>query len=654
MYKYDIGIVIVNYNVRYFLEQCLYSVRKALKPNLKVEVWVVDNASVDGSVSLLQSNFPDIHLIANEKNVGFSAANNQAIRMMDSKYVLLLNPDTILEEDTLDLCYRFMEQKPEAGAMGVRMIDGAGNFLPESKRKVPDLWNSFCKLTYLSDIFPKSKTFSGYNLGYLPEMDTHQIEVLCGAFMFMRKETLDKSGLLDEAFFMYGEDIDLSYRILQAGYQVWYYPETSIIHYKGESTKKGSINYVKTFYGAMQIYVNKHYGQGNARIFKNIITAGIYLRAVLSAFFKIIKELMRPVLDLVLLYFALHGIKMFWANFYFKNPDYYTDTSISYVLAAYSGVWIFVLWILGHYDEKTKIWSTIKMVLSGTLVILTAYALLPEAWRSSRAIILLGTISACLVALVTGFILKWLKGNNNSHHGVEGNIAIVAQKENGTKLKEIISSAVSFAHEFYFFAPANVAKDSFYTNDVQALPEIVRTLKIKEIIYSSEDMSMKKIMQSMSAIGAGISFKIGGDDALSIIGSSSKHHQGAFYTMDMKYAISDGASLRLKRILDIFFAVLAIVFFPILYFLTGFRPKVFSNATAVLIGDATWIGYGGDPSDYNFLPLLPKAIIPYATIDKVLHYSADHHKIKNTEYAKEYYILKDISLVIRYFYKMGD
>lgn len=654
MNKYDIGIVIVNYNVRYFLEQCLYSVRKAMKPHLKVEVWVVDNASVDGSVSLIHTNFPEIYLIANEKNVGFSTANNQAIRMMESKYVLLLNPDTILEEDTLDLCYHFMEKHPQAGAVGVRMIDGAGNFLPESKRKVPDLWNSFCKLTYLSDLFPRSKIFSGYNLGYLSEYETNQIEVLCGAFMFMRKEALDKTGLLDEAFFMYGEDIDLSYRILQAGFQVWYYPETSIIHYKGESTKKGSINYVKTFYGAMQIYVNKHYGHGNARIFKNIITLGIYLRAVLSALFKLIVELIRPALDLVLLFGSLYGIMMFWASLYFKNPDYYTNTPIKHVLAAYSAVWIFVLWILGHYDEKTKIWSTIKMVLSGTLVILTAYALLPEAWRSSRAIILLGTIAASLVVLITSFIVKRLKRNTGTHQDINGNIAIVAHKENGIKLKDVISSAVSFADEFYFFAPTSVAKDPFFTNDVQALPEIARTLKITEVVYSSEDISMKDIIQSMSAIGAGISFKIGGDDALTIIGSPSKHHQGAFYTLDMKYAINEGASPRLKRLVDIFFAVMAIILFPILYFLTGFRQKVFSNALAVLLHDATWIGYSGDPSDYHFLPILPKAVIPYATICKVVHYGPDHYKIKNTEYAKQFHILKDVSLLVRYFYKMGD
>ncbi|MBK9743677.1 MAG: glycosyltransferase family 2 protein [Saprospiraceae bacterium] len=161
MFTHDIGIVIVNYNVRHFLIQCLQSVRHSHTNNLKIDVWVVDNASVDGSQALISQNFPEVHLIANEKNVGFSAANNQAIREMNAKYVLLLNPDTVLEEDTLQKCFAFMEEHTDAGAVGVRMIDGSGKFLPESKRKIPDLWNSFCKLTFLSDLFPSSKLFVG-------------------------------------------------------------------------------------------------------------------------------------------------------------------------------------------------------------------------------------------------------------------------------------------------------------------------------------------------------------------------------------------------------------------------------------------------------------------------------------------------------------
>ena len=294
---YDLGIVIVNYNVRNFLVQCLQSIRKSSLNGLKIEIWVVDNHSVDGSVSLIKNDFPEVKLIENQENLGFSKANNQALQKLTSEHILLLNPDTVLEEDTLYKCYRFMKDHPDCGALGVRMIDGAGKFLPESKRKIPDLWNSFCKLSYLSHFFPDSRTFGGYNLGYLPEFQTSEIEVLCGAFMYIRADVLQKTGLLDEQFFMYGEDIDLSYRILKAGFKIFYYPETSIIHYKGESTKKSSLNYVRTFYGAMVIYVNKHYSTGNARIFSFFIRQAILLRAFLSIIFKVGSVIWLPLAD---------------------------------------------------------------------------------------------------------------------------------------------------------------------------------------------------------------------------------------------------------------------------------------------------------------------------------------------------------------------
>jgi len=236
-----LSVIIVNYNVKYFLEQALLSVRKASR-GLPVEVYVVDNNSVDDSVQMVEEKFPEVHLIQNKHNPGFSIANNQAIRLSKGEYVLLLNPDTVVEEDTFEKCISFMDAHPEAGGLGVRMIDGSGAFLPESKRGFPSPWVAFCKTVGLSRLFPKSRLFNHYHLGYLDEMETNEVEVLAGAFMLLRRTTLDKVGLLDEAFFMYGEDIDLSYRIIQGGYKNYYLPETSIIHYKGESTKKGSLN----------------------------------------------------------------------------------------------------------------------------------------------------------------------------------------------------------------------------------------------------------------------------------------------------------------------------------------------------------------------------------------------------------------------------
>lgn len=282
------------------MEQCLHSVFNASK-NLRVEVFVVDNNSVDGSVPFIKQKFPQVKLIENKINTGFSVANNQAIREATGKYILLLNPDTVVQEDTFDKTVAFMEAHSDAGGLGIKMFDGKGNFLPESKRGLPTPAVAFYKIFGLAKLFPKSKKFGQYHLTYLDRDKNHQIDVLSGAFMLMRKETLDKVGLLDETFFMYGEDIDLSYRITQGGYKNYYFADSSIIHYKGESTKKSSVNYVIVFYKAMAIFAKKHFTSNNARLFDFLIHLAIFLRAGLAIGARFIKQAFFPAIDLALI-----------------------------------------------------------------------------------------------------------------------------------------------------------------------------------------------------------------------------------------------------------------------------------------------------------------------------------------------------------------
>lgn len=278
-----LSIIIVNYNVRAFLDACLASVYKAIK-TIDAEIFVVDNHSSDDSLPLLAEKYPRVKCIANSENVGFAKANNQAIRLSQGEYVLLLNPDTlILTEDTFEKMLAFMDAHSEAGGMGVRMIDAAGRFLKESKRGVPTPAVSFCKAFGLSALFPKSKVFGRYHLAYLDEHEIHQVDILSGACMLMRKSVLDETGLLDESFFMYGEDIDLSYRIVLAGYANYYYPEVTILHYKGESTKKGSMNYIYVFYKAMAIFAKKYYSGKYRRLYFFLIQCAIVFRATLAA-----------------------------------------------------------------------------------------------------------------------------------------------------------------------------------------------------------------------------------------------------------------------------------------------------------------------------------------------------------------------------------
>lgn len=278
MDEITVSVIIVNYEVKYFLEQCLYSVRAALQ-GMDAEVFVVDNNSTDGSLEYLKPTFPEVTFIENNDNPGFAKANNQAIRLARGKYVLLLNPDTVIGEDSIrSICY-FMDERTHAGAVGLKMLDGHGAFLPESKRSFPSPWVSFCKIFGLSRLFPNSPRFASYSLPYLGADTRHKVDVLAGAFMMLRKEALDKVGLLDESFFMYGEDIDLSYRMILGDYKNYYLPER-ILHYKGESTRKSDIRYIKSFYGAMLIFYRKYYPKSGLLV-SLLIRLAVLIRASL-------------------------------------------------------------------------------------------------------------------------------------------------------------------------------------------------------------------------------------------------------------------------------------------------------------------------------------------------------------------------------------
>jgi N-acetylglucosaminyl-diphospho-decaprenol L-rhamnosyltransferase len=278
-----LSVVIVNFNVKFFLEQCLFSLKKAMEGSRLAqggtEVLIIDNHSADGSVEFLEPLFPSFRFIQNKENGGFAKANNQALAMCSGEYILFLNPDTILAENSLEICISFFATQHQAGAIGVRMIDGSGNFLKESKRGFPSPRASFFRMSGLAALFPRSKNFSAYYMGHLDEEKTNPVEVLPGAFMMIKKSVLDITGGFDERFFMYGEDIDLSYRIKKAGFENCYLPETTIIHFKGESTKKDA-RYVKLFYKAMGQFMQKHFSEPGSLVRLLFLQAGMRIHQV--------------------------------------------------------------------------------------------------------------------------------------------------------------------------------------------------------------------------------------------------------------------------------------------------------------------------------------------------------------------------------------
>jgi GT2 family glycosyltransferase len=281
-----LSIIIVSHNVKFFLEQCICSVSRAMDrlrdSGRSAEVIVFDNDSSDGSTDYLAIRFPWVTLLRSTHNLGFARANNQACMHAAGQYILFLNPDTILEEQTLEKCIDFLEQHDHAGALGVRMLDGKGNFLRESVRGFPTSWAAFCKYSGLTNLFPRSRRLAGYYMGELDKSVDQQVEVLSGACMFVRREVLDRTGGFDERFFMYAEDIDLSYRIRQAGFSNYYCAGARILHFKGESTRRDP-RYARLFYQAMEQFMQKYsmsYGPGLARF---MLRAMVRTRALIAA-----------------------------------------------------------------------------------------------------------------------------------------------------------------------------------------------------------------------------------------------------------------------------------------------------------------------------------------------------------------------------------
>ncbi len=263
-----LSVVILNYNVRYFLELCLNSVHEAIT-SIDAEIIVVDNNSKDESCNMVKKFFPKVTLIENKDNFGFSKGNNQGVAIANGEYICILNPDTVVAEDTFVKLFKFANSQEKLGVVGCKLIDGTGHFLPESKRNVPTVKVASNK------IFGNSKK---YYANHLNQDETGKVDILVGAFMFVKRNVYNQVNGFDEDYFMYGEDIDLSYRVLNAGYNNYYFPETTVIHYKGESTLN-NVNYAKRFYSAMQIFYKKHFMSNilfNALVWFGIKTAFIF------------------------------------------------------------------------------------------------------------------------------------------------------------------------------------------------------------------------------------------------------------------------------------------------------------------------------------------------------------------------------------------
>lgn len=646
-----LSIIIVNYNVKYFLEQALLSVRNAIK-HVKAEVFVVDNNSVDDSCQMVLQKFPEVKLIQNKTNPGFSIANNQAIHLSKGEYVLLLNPDTVVEEDTFEKCISFMDTHPDAGGLGVKMIDGSGQFLPESKRGFPSPFVAFCKTFGLSRIFPKSKTFNRYHLGFLDENENHEVDVLAGAFMMMRKSVLDEIGLLDESFFMYGEDIDLSYRIVKAGYKNYYFADTTIIHYKGESTKKGSLNYVKVFYNAMIIFARKHFVGEKAKLFILMLHAAIYFRALITLAASFFKRIYLPLIDATLMLGGLFVLKEFWATIYYDEPDYYQSAYLWFNFPLYITIWLSAIYFNGGYEEKYNVRRLVRGVLMGSLLLAAVYGFLDLQYRPSRALIVMGAVWTLFSTTSIRMILHFFQYRNfNIGKKEQTNLVIVGSKNESDRVMNLLMQARVDNNFIGTVSPEGIENTTTYLSSLNQLDEVVHIYKIHEIIFCSKDIPAQSIMQWMTRLGAELDYKIVPEESLSIIGSSSKNTAGELYTIDIRFKIADYLNRRNKRMLDILLSILFIFLFLPLFFIVKNKVGFAGNIYNVLVGNKSWVGYiVHDHPDHKSktienLPIIRTGVLSPLDGLKLNRLNSPTIDRLNFLYAKDYEATNDLEII---------
>ena len=639
-----LSVILVNYNVRHFLEQALLSVQRAAQ-GIETEIFVVDNNSTDTSIAMLTSRFPNVNLIQNKKNVGFAIANNQAYAQSKGEYILLLNPDTVVSENTFQKCIAKMDADSSIGGLGVKAIDGSGTYLPESKRGFPTPWVAFCKAFGLSRFFPKSKLFNHYYLGHLSADESNEVEILVGSFMFLRRKAIEKMGtLLDESYFMYGEDIDLSYRILQAGYKNFYLADTKIIHYKGESTKKGSLNYVRTFYTAMLIFARKNLPRSNAWLYIALIQIAVWFRALISLVSYFFKSNFLPLFDSILIVAGLFYLRSAWSNFYFSDSDYIKPHVFLINALLYTAIWLYSVFFSGGYDNPVAMLRVFRGILIGTVLNASVYGLLNLAYRSSRMMLLLGAVWAfCATVFV-----RWLASRINPNLLIEENktnrkLIVIGDGEEVVRAKNIWMKRNSLGN---YLGSINIGEKDVQESSlgkISALKEIIGLYQPDEIIFCAASLPYQKIIGQFEHLKAPkMQLSILNPHSNILIGSTDKNMRADFDYSD-PFQLASNASKRNKRLIDIALAISVLVISPILVLVNSKRTAFYiASAWKVLKNTHTWVGY---ISFVNVsLPLLKPSIIAHSKLDAGntdIPYNINAQNL-NEQYAKNYSILTDL------------
>lgn len=596
----DLSIIIVNYNVKEFIYNLLPSVKKAGE-DIRYEVIVVDNASSDGSVEALRRDFPEVKLIPLEKNLGFSKANNIGLKEAAGEYLLLLNPDTLLSEDTLRVMLGFFRSHPDAGLAGCRILNPDGTLQLACRRSFPGPWVSFCKVTGLSALFPKSKLFAKYNLTYLNENETYEVDAVSGSFMMLPKKVYESIGGLDERFFMYGEDLDWCYRVQKAGYKVYYVHSTQIIHYKGESTKKSTINETEIFYDAMNLFVEKNIP--GSWLVHLILRGAIIARKIVAFSWKKRMIIFPAIADAILYNLSLFTAEHIYSNFreWRGFPDFATDIVYTIPLALHLSTSA----LTGVYrkDSLSVLRNTGAVIIS--LVLLSFVTFFFRDFAYSRGVLLLSYAiiftSLTLWRLIANRIIK---GSEFSSVNKPVRSLIVGTDTIAVEIASKLSSKVTTLHTIAGFISSSMKDVGTELSGIKVIGTVetikknIAEHKIDEVIISSEYLSYNGMMALVADCqDENIEFKLAGKNLDFIVGKSIVSLIDDIPLIDLHYNISLPLNRFLKAIFDKLLAsIILILIYPFAYLplsrrrqLTAFG-KIILEAPGVLTGKKSFVG----------------------------------------------------------------
>lgn len=643
----DLSIIIVNYNVKHFLFQCLDSVTRATK-KINAEIIVIDNDSKDESEQMVREHFSEVNFIANQQNVGFAKANNQGIHIAKGKYCVLLNPDTIVQENTFIDCINYLEEQKNDVGLGIKMIDGSGQFLPESKRSFPSPKVAFYKLFGLAKLFKNNQQFGQYHLTYLSKDENHFVDVLSGAFFMAKTEKLKQINGLDEDFFMYGEDIDLSYRMLENGKKNIYFADNFIIHYKGESTKKGSLNYVKQFYLAMIQFAEKHFKNKKAKLFILLIHLAIFIRGFLTILQNFFRFISFQLTDILVSFGFIYLGKELWEKINPKEITEYPIELTTVVLPIYTILFFIAMYFSSAYDKPYSFSKLVRGSIYGVLLTAIVQAFFPAELRFSRVLILISGIAVGVAFTLTRLIHQFATTKRFSFYGSNKRRVLIVGTENSLHLAdESLIPPPTFQYMGLISPKENSSK--CFIGKLSQFKKIVAKTQPTDIIFDTEQLSYKHIIESIEKVN---NPKVRCHTSLQagkiIISSHSKNDAGRVFLKDQDYKISNPSEKRKKRSFDIITCLVGIFIGFILMLFQQSPIQYWKNIFLVLFNQKTWIGY-----DNNSLPKLKNKIIDIAYPVKDFEANQITETLQ-TNYAKHYSVYEDIDFIFTHFKQLGN